>query len=241
MNWITQAFTRRSRYDDLSISIQEHIAEKIEELVESGMPRRQAEQIARREFGNVLLTEQRSREVWQWPALESILADLKFTLRRLRNSPGFAITVLLTLAIGIGANTAVFTVINRVLINPLPYPDSDRLVALWLGAPGAGGLANFQDGLPLSPSMYFTFRENNRTFETLGIWATATANVTGLAQPEEVHVVSVSDGVLQAVAIPAAAGRLLSAVDQQPHGPKTVMLGYGYWQRRFGGERTAVG
>src|SRR4051794_14863070 len=127
MNWITQAFTRRSRYDDLSISIQEHIAEKIEELVESGMPRRQAEQVARREFGNVLLTEQRSREVWQWPALESILADLKFTLRRLRKSPGFAATVLLTLAIGMGANTAGFSAIHSGLINPLPYPRSHRV------------------------------------------------------------------------------------------------------------------
>jgi putative ABC transport system permease protein len=241
MKSITQAFTRRRRYDDLSVSIQEHIAEKIEELVESGMPRGDAEQAARREFGNMMLIEQRSREVWQWPALESILADLKFTLRRVRKSPGFAVTVLLTLAIGIGANTAVFSVINSVLINPLPYPGSDRLVALWLGAPGAGGLSNFQDGLRLSPSMYFTFREHNRTFDSLGIWSTDTANVTGLAQPEQVHVASVSDGILEALAIPAAAGRLLSSVDQDPHGAKTVMLGYGYWQRRFGGERSALG
>ena len=76
------------------------------------MPRKQAEQTARREFGNVALIQQRSREEWQWRALESLLADLKFTLRRLRKSPGFAATVLLTLAIGIGANTAVFSVIN---------------------------------------------------------------------------------------------------------------------------------
>jgi predicted permease len=241
MQWFGRVFTRQSRYDDLSVSIQEHMEDKIEELVENGMPRRDAEQAARREFGNVMLIEQRSREVWQWPALESILADLKFTLRRLRKSPGFAITVLLTLAIGIGANTAVFSVINSVLLNPLPYPDSDRLVALWLGAPGAGGLSNFQDGLRLSPSMYFTFREHNRTFDSLGIWATGTANVTGLAQPEQVHVASVSDGVLEAIAIPAAAGRLLSSVDQDPHGAKTVMLGFGYWQRRFGGERAALG
>jgi len=241
MKLITRAFACRRRYDDLSVSIQEHMEEKIEELVAGGMSRRQAEQAARREFGNVMLMEQRSREVWQWPALESILADLKFTLRRLRKSPGFAVTVLLTLAIGIGANTAVFSVINSILIKPLPYPDSERLVALWLAAPGAGGLSNFQDGLRLSPSMYFTFREHNRTFDSLGIWDTGTASVTGLAQPEQVHVASVSDGVLEAIAVPAAAGRLLSFVDQDPHGAKTVMLGYGYWQRRFGGERSALG
>src|SRR6266700_106292 len=184
MKTIRQAFTRRQRYNDLTVSIQEHMEEKIDELVESGMSRREAEQAARREFGNVLLLEQRSREVWQWRALESMLADLKFTLRRLRKSPGFALTVLLTLAIGIGANTAVFSVIDGVLIKPLPYPESDRLAALWMQAPGAGGLSNFESGLRLSPSMYFTFAEHNKTFESLGIWSAGTVYVMGLAQPE---------------------------------------------------------
>jgi predicted permease len=241
MKAIRQAFERRQRYEDLSVSIREHMDEKIEELVEGGMPRGEAEQAARREFGNVLLVEQRSREVWQWRGVESMLADLKFTLRRLRKSPGFAVTVLLTLAIGIGANTAVFSVIDGVLIKPLPYRDSERLVALYMQAPGAGGLANSESGLRLSPSMYFTFAEHNRTFEALGIWAPDLANVTGFAQPEQIHVIGVSDGVLQALAVPAAAGRLLSKADQDPHGAKTVMLSYGYWQRRFGGERQAVG
>jgi predicted permease len=234
-------FDRGRRYDDLNVSIEDHIAEKIDELVESGMPRRAAEQAARRAFGNAMLIEQRSREVWQWPALESVLADAKFTLRRLRKSPGFAVTVLLTLAIGIGANTAVFSVINSVLLRPLPYPDSDRLMALWLQAPGAGGLSNFESGFRLSPSMYFTFAEDNRTFESMGVWFAGTSTVTGFAHPEEIHFVAVSDGVLQALAIPAARGRLLSSFDQDPHGAKTVMLSYGYWQRRFGGEGSAVG
>ena len=241
MQWPARLFKRRRRYDDLSASIQEHIEEKIEELVDEGMPRGQAEQKARREFGNVALIEQRSREVWQWPAVESILADLKFTLRRLRKSPGFAATVILTLAIGIGANTAVFSVIDSVLLKPLPYPHSEQLVALWLNAPGAGGLSNFQSGLRLSPSMYFTFREHNRTFESLGIWTTGLASVTGLARPEEVRIAWLSDGVLQSLAVPAVSGRLFSSIDQDPHGAKTVMLSYGYWQRRFGGEHSAIG
>ena len=132
------------------------------------MARKEAEQAARREFGNVALIEERSREAWQWPTLESVLADLKLTLRRLRKSPGFAATVLLTLAIGIGANTAVFSVVNSVLLKPLPYPDSGRLVALRLNAPGAAGLANFAERLQLSPSMYLTFAEHNRTFRVDG-------------------------------------------------------------------------
>ncbi|MGH9604858.1 MAG: permease prefix domain 1-containing protein [Terracidiphilus sp.] len=142
---------RRRRYDDLSVSIQEHIGERTEELMEEGMARKEAEQAARREFGNLALIEQRSREVWQWPLVESLFADLKLTLRRLRKSPGFAATVLLTLAIGIGANTAVFTVVDSVLIKPLPYPNSNRLAALWLNAPGADGLANFSAARPSVP------------------------------------------------------------------------------------------
>jgi hypothetical protein len=163
MQWILQILSRRRRYDDISVSIQEHMEDRIEELMDDGISRKHAEQKARREFGNVALLEQRSREVWQWPALESILADLKFTFRRLRKSPGFTATVLLTLAIGIGANTAIFSVLNSILLRPLPYPNSEQLVSLWLNAPGAGGLANFSNGLQLSSSMYLTFSEHNRT------------------------------------------------------------------------------
>src|SRR5262249_11357071 len=154
-----------------------------------GMPRKQAEQEARREFGNLALIQQRSREQWQWRALEALLADLRFTFRRLRKSPGFAITVLLTLAIGIGANTAVFSVVDGVLLKPLPYPRSGELAGLWLDAPGAPGLANFETGLRLSPSMYFTFAEHNQSFQSLGVWTPGTANVSGVAQPEQVHTI----------------------------------------------------
>jgi len=241
MQWFAQLFSRRRRYEDISISIQEHIEERAEELMAEGIPRKQAEQTARREFGNVTLVEERSREVWQWPAFDSIVADLKFAFRRLRKSPGFAATVLLTLAIGIGANAVVFSVVNGVLLKPLPYPDSEQLVSLSLNAPGAGGLANFSNGLQLSASMYFTFSEQNRTFQSMGIWAPSNASVTGVAEPEQVRTEMISDGVLETLEVPPAVGRWLSHADQDPHGGKTVMLSYGYWQRRFGGDRSAVG
>jgi predicted permease len=241
MQWFSQLFSRQRRYNDLSASIREHIEERAEELMEEGMLPAQAEQTARREFGNVTLIEERSRELWQWSRVESIAADLNFVVRRLRKSPGFATTVLLTLAIGIGANTAVFTVLNRVILRPLPYSDSDQLVSLWLNAPGAAGLTNFTGGLQLSSSMYFTFTDQNRTFQSLGVWTTQAANVTGLAKPEEVHTALISDGVLQTLSVPPLVGRWLSQTDQNPHGGKAVMLSYGYWQRRFGGDRLVIG
>jgi len=128
-----------------------------------------------------------------------------------------------------------------VLLKPLPYPDGGQLVSLWLNAPGAEGLANFQKGLPLSASMYFTFSENNRTFQSLGTWLAQKASVTGLARPEEVNIVLVTGGVLETLGVPAFKGRALTAADQIPNGPKNVMLSYGYWQRRFGGDRSVIG
>ena len=241
MRLLTQLFSRQRRYNDIAVSIGEHLEAKVEELMERGMSLNEATHAARREFGNVDLIQHRSREVWQWPAAESILADLKFVMRRLRKSPGFAVTILLTLAIGIGANTAVFSVVNSILLKPLAYPEPEQLVALWLNAPGAGGLANFRDGLQLSASMYLTFSEHNHSFQSMGIWAPSTANVTGVAEPEELEAVMVSDGVLQTLQVPALYGRWFEPADQDPLGRKTVMLSYGYWQRRFGGDRNAIG
>jgi predicted permease len=234
-------FLRNRRYDDISISIQEHIDERIDELMEEGMPRQEAEQSARRDFGNVTLVRERSREVWQWQRLESLFADLKHVGRRLGRSPGFAITVVLTLAIGIGANTAVFSVLNSVLLRPLPYPEPQQLVSLHLNAPGAPGLGEFRSELRLSASMYLTFAAHNRTFQSIGVWGPGTASITGMAQPEQVNTAQISGGVLETLNVPALDGRWLTTADQNAHGLGRVMLSYGYWQRRFGGDPGVVG
>ena len=234
-------FSRNRRYDDISVSIHEHIAERIDELIDEGRPRAEAERIARHEFGNATLLQERSREVWQWQRFESLLVDLKHICRRLGRSPGFAITVVLTLAIGIGANTAVFSVLNSVLLRPLPYPEPEQLVSLHLDAPGAPGLAEFRSELRLSASMYFTFATHNRVFQSVGIWGPGTASITGIAQPEQVNTAQISGGVLETLNVPAIAGQWLTEADQDTHGLGRVMLGYGYWQRRFGGDPNVVG
>jgi len=228
-------------YAELAEEIREHLEEKTDELVARGMSREEATYAARREFGNVSLVEEDGRDVWRWLAIESFLADVRHGLRMLRRNPAFTTVGLLTIAIGIGANAAVFSVVNSVLLKPLNYPNSQELVALHQIAPGAAGLADFRNGLLLSPSMYFTYAEQNRSFQALGVWVPGAANVTGLAEPEQVRAVYVSDGALQALAVPTAAGRWLSQADQDPHGPERVMLSYGYWQRRFDGESAAVG
>jgi predicted permease len=242
MSWLEQIFRRQHLYDELGEEVREHLEEKTEQLMRAeNLSRADARQAALRAFGNPTLVQTRSREVWQWPRLESLLADVKLALRRLRKSPGFGITVLLTLAIGIGANTAVFTVVDSILLKPLPYPQPEQLVAVWLHAPGAAGLANFAEGLRLSPSMYLTFAEHNRTFQSIGVWLSGTANVTGIAQPEEVRTTYISDGVLQTLNTAPTAGRWILTADQAPRSHEVAMLSYGYWQRRFGGDPAVIG
>ncbi len=173
--------------------------------------------------------------------MRELLQDVRYGIRQLRKTPELTATAILTLALGIGANTAIFSVVNSVLLRPLHYPQAEELVALHQIAPGAAGLGDFETGLLLSPSMYVTYAEHNRTFQSLGVWIGDTANVTGLAEPEQVRTVLVSDGVLQALNVPPAVGRWLLPTDQVPRGPQRVMLSYGYWRRRFGGSQTVVG
>ena len=172
---------------------------------------------------------------------DSLSRDLRYSLRALRRNPMFTAVALLTLGLGIGATTAVFSVFNSVLIRPLPYPNADELVALQHTAPGAPGLATASGDLRLSPSMYFTYAEQNRTFKDMGVWFANLATVTGLAEPEQVRTLATTDGALRALGVQPVLGRWLSRADQTPGGAGKVMLNYGYWHRRFGGETSVVG
>jgi predicted permease len=240
MSW--RKFLHRAKWDrERRAEIESYIEIETEENVARGLPQEEARAAARRKFGNSSLVCEEIYHMNTVVFADTLARDVRYALRALRRNPAFTVAALLTIAIGIGANTAVFSVVNSVLLNPLPYPRPDRLVAVSHDAPGAAGLVDVSGGLRLSASMFFTYSAQNRTFESMGIWTPGAATVTGLAEPEQVRTVWISDGVLQSLAVPPARGRWLSHADQVPGGPATMMLGYAYWQRRFGGDRSVIG
>ena len=161
---------------------------------------------------------------------------LNHLLRRLRRSPMFAIVTLLTLAIGIGANTAIFSVLNGVLLKPLAYPHAEQLISIDHRAPGVN-----MPHAGAAPFLYWTFREQNRTLQDVGMWQNDSVAVTGSAEPQQVDGVDVTQGVLPILGAKPHLGRLFSQADDSPGAPRTVVLSYAYWQTRFGGDRSAVG
>jgi predicted permease len=170
---------------------------------------------------------------------QALLSDSRYALRSLLRSPALTLVAVGTLAIGTGAATATFAVVNSVLIEPLAYPEADEIVALWHDAPGApfpleGG------GLLASASMLFTYADDNRVFESIGLWTPGVATITGDGDPEEVPRVAVTVGVLETLRVSPLLGRWFDANDIVDTG-RTVMLSYGYWQRRFGGDPAVVG
>src|SRR5947207_672126 len=146
MNWFQRLFMRRRIYGELSEEIREHLKEKVAELVASGMSPEEAAYAARREFGNVTLTEEDGRGVWRWAWAESILMDLRYGLRMLRKAPGFTAVAVLTLAVGIAANTAVFTAFDAVFLRPRATADPERLARVFRSTPSnAYGALSYPD------------------------------------------------------------------------------------------------
>jgi len=166
--------------------------------------------------------------------IDDLWQDLRYTARTMRKQPGFAAAAVVTLALGIGATTAIFSVVNGVLINPLLYPDSDALVRI---VHSIGGI----DQPYFNDAIYTTYAENTQTFQDLGVWSPGeTATVTGRGNPEEVRALTASQGVLTTLGVRPEIGRWFSKADDTPGAPDTVMLTHGYWHRTFGGDRAVL-
>jgi predicted permease len=237
MMWIKRLLSRRRFYGELSEEIREHLEEKIEELVAGGMSRKEAAYAARREFGNVTLVEEDGREVWRWLSIENVVADIRYGLRVLRKSPGFTAAAVLTLALGIGATTAVFSYINAWMIKPLPYPKADRLMVFVSHDKKKGWTSN---GLT-STASFLDFQKQNASFEQTALWRGWNFNLTGDGAPALVEGGQVSWNYFEALGIKPLLGRTFTPDDDQPGAGHMVILGQGLWQSRFAGDGKIIG
>ncbi|MHB8303036.1 MAG: ADOP family duplicated permease [Acidobacteriaceae bacterium] len=235
MNWFKQIVSRRKMTGDLSEEMQQHLDEKIEALVASGMPREEAVHAARRAFGNATLLEQRSREVWMWPWIESLWADVKFALRQLRKSPGFTATVILTLALGIGANTAIFSLTYAILLQSLPVANPNRLVRYTF--------SNGSSDFGLSGPSYDELRRRV-TVANLMAWGSEVFTRTSKGQVKEIHGALMSGNGFAVLQLQPALGRSFGEQDDVlgggPHGYQ-ALLGYDYWKNAFQANPNVLG
>src|SRR5437899_5590587 len=170
---------------------------------------------------------------------DTVGRDLRYALRGLAQRPAFALAAVLTLALGLGATTAIFSVVYSVLIKPLPYPNADELVTIRYRAAGVpnSGLGSSE------PSMYFTYREETRTLAGIGMWQGSDATLRGLGDPERVRALQVTQGTLQTLGVQPMRGRGFTEAEHGPatEGPQPVILSYAFWQRRFGRDEAVLG
>ena len=235
-DWLQQISSRRKLSPDLSEEMQQHLEEKIEALVAGGMPHDEAVHAARRAFGNVTLIEQRSREVWMWPLIESICADIKFALRQLRQSPGFTVVAILTLALGIGANTAVFSVVDAVMLRPLPFAQPQRLIDVQS--------VNSHDPVPISDNVsypnFFDWRAQNHTLEHLVSYHDNSYTLTGVDRPVHVSAEIVSWDLLPTLGATPEIGRGFRPSEEK-QGTKVALISHQLWVSQFNGDKSIIG
>ncbi len=237
MSWLGQPFSRRRRYDELSESIREHLDEKIEDMIDRGMTREEAEHTARREFGNVTRIEERSREVWQWSMLESTWTDTKYALRRLLKAPGVTVVVVLTLALGIGAATAVFSVAYDVLINPFPYKAVHTLATPKLCSPEVSHC--YWD--TYTPQQFLEIAQKTDIFSGVAASAAGNVTLTGETDPQQIRGNYITANTFDVLGVQPILGRATTDEDVLPGHGEVVLLSHSYWRAHFGGNPSVLG
>ena len=235
-SWVNATLRRSRMESDMEDELRFHMQTYADDLLRSGVPQQEAMRRARLQFGAAERVKEECREARGVHVLETLFRDIRYGLRALRKSPGFTTVAVLTLVLGIGANSAIFSVINGILLKPLPYSHPEELIDLHLTAPGV----NFPDADP-APFLYFTYREQGRSFQSVGLYSWNTQSVTGLTEPEEAQCLNVTAEVLPILGVQPALGRWFSENDTAPGSPQTAVLTYAWWQARFGGDRSAIG
>jgi putative ABC transport system permease protein len=239
-----------TRESEIVEELSQHLDDRWRELIAGGASRDEAVQLTLAEFrGRDVLAKHMAPlrqahaplPVTPGAPAEHVLAglwhNLRYVVRALRKQPGFAAVSILTLALGIGATTAIFSVVYGVLLKPLPFYEANRLVALYHFAPGFAAGGHF----PQSPATYFTYRDHARVFEDIGVWRADNVSVIRNGEPEQIRALRFSDGMLSLLGVRPEVGRLIRKEDDVPGAPKRVVLSHGYWERAFGTTQSVIG
>jgi putative ABC transport system permease protein len=230
-----RATLRRSRLDnELDDELREHLAMLQERFVRNGMDPSEALYAARRQFGGVTQVKEQLMERRTMPLVEDVTRDVRHAARGLWRSPGFSLTVILTLALGIGGNTAVFSVVDQLLLRPLPYPDGDQLVVVEESV-GANPHAD------VSPANWLDWQRESRTFRLFAAWQVRAFTLTGAGEPRRLTAEVVSSEFFPLLGVAPLLGRTISADDDRPNGSRVAVISYRAWQNQLGGDPRAIG
>ena len=234
LRWLAQ---RRNKEAELREELQFHLEEEAGQRQEDGLAADEARFAARRELGNLTLVEGDARAAWGWTWLEEITQDLRYGLRLLRKSPGFTVVAVLTLALGIGANTAIFSVVNAVLLKSLPFKDPEQLVMVWnRGAAAAGG-----DRTPLAVADLLDWRAQNRSFADIAAFQLGSFNYANGNLPEQLQAANVTANFFSVLGVQAQLGRTFLPEEDRPGAQHVALLSDGFWRRRFAGDTQVLG
>jgi putative ABC transport system permease protein len=227
---------RKKADEDIADEVENFYAEAKADLEARGVTPQNAARATGTALGSSTALREELRSYGWENIVDGILQDLRYTVRRLRATPVFTLVSIGTLALGLGATSAIFSVVNGVLLKPLPYAHPEQLVAVWMTAPGV----KITD-LNMAPSVYFTMCDEERAFQAVSIFATGSTTVNGKTHPEEVQAVFATHELLPILGITPQLGRLLGAADDDPKAVRTVMLSDGYWRSHFGGDASVLG
>jgi len=227
---------RRKREQDLERELRSHLDSEALEHQESGLTPDAARYAARRALGNTTSLKETMREIWGWTSLDRFAQDLRYGFRTLRRSPGFTAVAVLTLALGIGANTAIFSVTDAVLLRPLPYPDAKRLIRVWQSEPKMA-----EGRMGTAPPEFAAYRDRTRAFSSVAGYQRAGFDLTGGAEGESLPGCRATASLFPTLGIRPMAGRTFTAREELPGAPAVVVLSYQFWKRRYAEDRSVIG
>src|SRR5712692_2441266 len=236
MTWWRRLLRQHALERELDAELRDHIEREVAEGVRAGQSEADVRRRIRLTSGGLDQVKEACRDVRRPRALADLAADVRFAWRILAKNRWFTAGAILTLALGIGATTAIFSVVYGVLLKPLPFDEPDRLVALYHLAPGFN-----TPKLPQSDATYFTYRDHARVFEDIGLWRREQVSIARSGTPEPEQALGLTDGLLSLLRVRPLLGDLLRKEDDVPGAPNRVLLTYGYWQRALGASRDVVG